>query len=126
MIGAVAVAIERDERPWGYYEVVDQGQGFRVKRICVGPGQRLSYQRHQQRSEHWYIVAGAGIVTLDGERSMVGEGAAVDVPVGAAHRIQNTGSEDLVLIEVQTGSYFGEDDIQRLDDDYGRHGADQA
>ena len=120
------MATERDERPWGYYEVVDQGQGFRVKRICVGPGQRLSYQRHRQRSEHWYIVAGAGIVTLDGERSMVGEGAAVDVPVGAAHRIQNTGSEDLVLIEVQTGSYFGEDDIQRLDDDYGRHGADQA
>ena len=120
------MAIERDERPWGYYEVVDEGPGFRVKRICVSPGQRLSYQRHQKRSEHWYVVAGAGIVTVDGEESGVTVGAAVEVPLGAAHRIQNTGGEDLVFIEVQTGSYFGEDDIQRLDDDYGRHGADQA
>ncbi len=116
------MAIERDDRPWGYYEVVDESQGFRVKRICVTQGQRLSYQRHRQRSEHWYVVAGAGIVTVDGEESGVTVGAAVEVPLGAAHRIQNTGGEDLVFIEVQTGSYFGEDDIERLEDDYGRHG----
>lgn len=114
------MAIERDERPWGYYEVVDQGQGFRVKRICVGAGQRISYQRHRQRSEHWYVVGGVGLVTVDGRESVVAIGDTVDVPVGAAHRIQNTGDEALVFIEVQTGSYFGEDDIQRLEDDYGR------
>ncbi len=113
---------ERDERPWGYFEVVDRGEGFQVKRICVGPGKRLSYQRHQQRSEHWCIVGGVGTVTLDDEESAVRAGDTVDVPSGAAHRIQNTGDDDLMFIEVQTGQYFGEDDIERLDDDYGRHG----
>lgn len=116
------VAIERDERPWGYYEVVDEGPGFRVKRICLDPGQRLSYQRHARRTEHWYVVGGAGVVTLDGQESAVAVGGKVDVPAGTAHRIQNTGTDDLVLIEVQTGGYFGEDDIQRLEDDYGRQG----
>ena len=115
-----AVATERDDRPWGYYEVVDQGPGFQVKRICVVPGQRLSYQRHHRRTEHWYVVGGVGLVTLDGTESVVASGEMVDVPVGAAHRIQNTGPDDLVFIEVQTGSYFGEDDIQRIEDDYGR------
>ncbi len=114
------MATERDERPWGYYEVVDEGQGFRVKRICVSPGQRLSYQRHRCRSEHWYVVHGRGSVTIDGEESPVTVSTTVDVPVGTAHRIHNTGDDSLVFIEVQTGSYFGEDDIERLDDDYGR------
>lgn len=116
------MATERDDRPWGYYEVVDGGPRFRVKRICIGPGQRLSYQRHQKRSEHWYVVGGVGLVTLDGTESVVVSGESVDVPVGAAHRIANPGDDDLVFIEVQTGSYFGEDDIQRLEDDYGRPG----
>ncbi len=116
------VATERDERPWGYYEVVDRGPGFQVKRISVDPGKRLSYQRHQQRREHWYGVGGVGTVTLDDVESAVKAGDAIDVPVGAAHRIQNTGDEDLLFIEVQTGQYFGEDDIERLDDDYGRRG----
>jgi mannose-6-phosphate isomerase-like protein (cupin superfamily) len=112
--------MERDDRPWGYFQVVDQGAGFRVKRLCVRPGQRLSYQRHESRSEHWYVVSGRGVVTLDGVSREVGPGATVDVPVGAAHRAACAGEEDFVLIEVQTGSYFGEDDIERLEDDYGR------
>ncbi|MEP6665571.1 MAG: phosphomannose isomerase type II C-terminal cupin domain [Nocardioidaceae bacterium] len=114
------MAIERDERPWGYYEVVDEGDGFREKRICVRPGQRLSYQRHTARSEHWYVVVGSGLATLDGVDQRVVAGATVDIPVRAAHRIANDGEGDLVFVEVQTGSYFGEDDIERFADDYGR------
>jgi mannose-6-phosphate isomerase len=84
-------------------------------------GERLSYQRHARREEHWLIVHGTGLVTLDGEEFSVLPGAAVDVPVGVAHRIANTGTtKPLIFIEVQRGDYFGEDDIVRLDDDYGR------
>jgi mannose-6-phosphate isomerase len=114
------VAIERDDRPWGYYEVVDEGAGFRVKRIVVHPGQRLSYQRHTARSEHWYVVSGSGVVTLDDATRTVGPGDTVDIAAGSAHRIGNPGDADVVFIEVQTGSYFGEDDIDRIADDYGR------
>jgi len=92
----------------------------KVKRITVEPGQRLSYQRHAQRAEHWFVVSGAGVVTLDGVEHPVVPGVAIDVPVETAHRVACTGSEPLVFIEVQRGSYFGEDDIERLDDDYGR------
>jgi mannose-6-phosphate isomerase-like protein (cupin superfamily) len=112
--------MERDDRPWGYYQVVDEGPGFRVKRIVVRPGQRLSYQRHTARSEHWYIVSGAGEITLDDATKTVGPGDTVDIAAGAAHRIGNLGEADVVFIEVQTGSYFGEDDIHRQADDYGR------
>jgi len=115
------VPSERDERPWGYFEVVDEGEGFLVKRICVRPGKRLSYQRHFQRAEHWYVVAGSGLVTLNDDKLPVSGGSSLDVPVRSAHRIANVGADDLVFIEVQTGSYFGEDDIERLSDDYGRH-----
>ncbi len=89
----------------------------------VNPGRRLSYQRHARRSEHWFVVAGSGLVTLDGCTSAVTAGQAVDVGLGAAHRIENTGPDDLVFIEVQHGDYFGEDDIVRLEDDYGRAGS---
>ncbi len=115
--------IERDERPWGYYEVVDEGDGFRVKRICVSPGKRLSYQRHFKRTEHWYVVSGVGVVTLDDVEQPVEAGSSFDINVRTAHRVANSGDDDLVFIEVQTGSYFGEDDIERLSDDYGRHPA---
>jgi mannose-6-phosphate isomerase len=114
------VAIERDERPWGYYEVVDAGPGFRVKRICVRPRQRLSYQRHSRRAEHWFVVTGHGVATVDGVLHEVTVGSTVDVPLGAAHRVANDGETDLIFVEVQTGGYFGEDDIERLQDDYGR------
>jgi len=114
------VASERDERPWGNYEVVVSGEGYRVKRISVRPGKRISYQRHRSRAEHWYVVSGRGVATLDDEECRVSQGSVVDIPVGAAHRIANDGESTLTFIEIQTGDYFGEDDIERLDDDYGR------
>ena len=114
------VVIEYAERPWGSYTVLAEGDGFKVKTIEVRPGQRLSYQRHQRRAEHWFVVAGHGVIILDGGTTEAGPGTSVDVPHGAAHRVQNTGPVPLVLVEVQHGDYFGEDDIVRLDDDYGR------
>ncbi len=92
----------------------------KVKRIVVYPGQRLSLQRHRHRSEHWYVVSGQALVTLNDDSIPLSSGMAVDIPQGAWHRVQNPGSQDLVFIEVQTGEYFGEDDIERAEDDYGR------
>jgi mannose-6-phosphate isomerase len=111
---------EAYERPWGGYRILDEGPGYKVKRIEVLPGQRLSYQKHASRSEHWVIVGGEAEVTLDGRLHRLGPGGDIDIPTGAAHRIANPGSEPLVFIEVQRGGYLGEDDIVRLDDDYGR------
>jgi mannose-6-phosphate isomerase len=111
---------DRAERPWGAYTVLAEAGDFKVKTIEVQPGQRLSYQQHKRRSEHWFVVAGSGVVTLDGRDRQVQRGDAVDVPVGVAHRVHNTGPVPLVFVEVQHGDYFGEDDIVRLDDDYGR------
>lgn len=114
---------EQVEKPWGAYQVLDAGEGFQVKRIEVLPGGRLSYQRHERRAEHWFVVAGEARVVLDGEERRVSPGGSVDVPIGAAHRVAPAGEEGLVLIEIQTGDYLGEDDIVRLEDDYGRVGA---
>jgi mannose-6-phosphate isomerase len=111
---------EYDERPWGHYTVVDQGSGHKVKRIAVSAGKRLSYQIHSRRSEHWFVLQGLGRATLDGVDILLRAGSSVDVPVGVAHRIENRGSVELVFIEVQHGDYFGEDDIIRLEDDFGR------
>ena len=116
------MALEHDERPWGSYTVLDDQAGHKVKRIVVGPGRRLSYQRHERRSEHWFVVTGVARVTLDGSEHDLEAGQAVDIPAGVAHRIENPGEAELVFIEVQHGSYFGEDDIVRLEDDYGRAG----
>lgn len=109
-----------DRRPWGHFEVLSDAPDHKVKRIVVFPGQRLSLQRHRHRSEHWHIVKGKAVVTLDGRQIELQAGESVDIPLGAAHRIANVGSEDLVFIEVQRGDYLGEDDIERLEDDYGR------
>jgi mannose-6-phosphate isomerase len=111
---------EDNERPWGRYDVLSDARSYKVKAIVVEPGARLSYQRHERRAEHWYVVCGTGEVTLDGASIPVTRGTAVDVPRGAAHRIANTGETPLLFVEVQTGEYFGEDDIVRLSDDYGR------
>lgn len=111
-----------DERPWGGFQVLEDGTTHKVKRLVVHPGRRLSYQRHARRAEHWFVVAGSGVVTLDGHTTPVAAGRAIDVPLGAAHRIENTGDADLVFIEVQHGDYFGDDDIVRIEDDYGRAG----
>ncbi len=109
-----------DERPWGSFTVLDEGDGYKVKRIEVKPHKRLSYQRHAQRAEHWFVVAGVALATLDGSDIRIETGEALDIPVGAAHRIENPGDELLVLVEVQRGEYLGEDDIVRLQDDFGR------
>jgi mannose-6-phosphate isomerase len=109
-----------EERPWGSFTVLDEADNYKVKRIEVLPLKRLSYQKHTHRSEHWMVVNGTAKVTLDGKEITVQTGGVVDVPAGAAHRIENIGSEKLVFIEIQRGPYLGEDDIQRLQDDYGR------
>lgn len=110
-----------DLRPWGSFTVLDEGDGFKVKRIEVFPEKRLSYQRHSRRAEHWFIVRGTAKVTLNGTDFLVGAGEAVDIPVGTAHRVENPDAgETLIFIETQTGDYFGEDDIVRLEDDFGR------
>jgi mannose-6-phosphate isomerase len=111
------------QRPWGGYEVLSDEPSHKVKRITVRPGHRLSYQRHARRAEHWFVVGGLGTVTIEGVDQGVAAGAAVDIPAGAAHRIASGGPDPLVFIEVQYGSYFGEDDIERLEDDYGRSSA---
>jgi len=111
-----------DRRPWGTFTVLDEGDNFKVKRIEVLPGKRLSYQKHAHRAEHWVVVKGAAKVTLDGQEITVPLGKAIDIPLGAAHRVENPGGDNLIFIEVQRGSYLGEDDIVRLDDDFGRAG----
>lgn len=110
-----------DRRPWGSFTVLDEGDGFKVKRIEVLPEKRLSYQRHSRRAEHWFVVRGTAKVTLNGTDFLVGAGQAVDIPVGTAHRVENPERDELLIfIETQTGDYFGEDDIVRLEDDFGR------
>ena len=109
-----------DRRPWGTFTVLDEGDGYKVKRIEVLAGKRLSYQRHARRAEHWVVVAGSALVTLDGRGVTLSAGEAIDISVGSAHRVANPGDETLVFIEVQRGDYLGEDDITRLEDDYNR------
>lgn len=111
-----------DRRPWGTFTVIDEGESFKVKRIEVLPGKRLSYQKHQQRAEHWFVVSGAAKVTLDDKEVTILAGEAIDIEIGSAHRVENPGDELLVFIEVQRGRYLGEDDIVRLQDDFGRSG----
>lgn len=114
------MSIEMEERPWGRFFVLHDEPKYKLKRIEVDPGGRLSYQYHQNRSEAWTIVEGIGTITLDGKIRDYKEGETVLIPQGVKHRIQNNNSFKVVLIEVQTGSYFGEDDIIRIEDDYNR------
>lgn len=111
---------ETDTRPWGSYLVLDDEPGHKVKRITVLPDRRLSYQKHQHRSEHWFVVSGSGLVVLDGAEVAVKAGEAIDIPAGTPHRMCNVSDQPLVFVEVQHGTYFGEDDITRLEDDFGR------
>ena len=114
--------LEKSERPWGRYEVLQESKTHKVKCIWMNPGTRLSYQRHKFRAEHWFIVQGTGEVTIDGKVSTVKAGETVDFPIGVLHRMANIGNEEIIFVEVQTGTYFGEDDIERVEDDYGREG----
>ena len=109
-----------DQRPWGTFTVLDENEGYKVKRIEVLPNKRLSYQKHARRAEHWFVVSGIAKVTLNGTEILVETGGAIDIPVGAAHRVENSAKELLIFIEVQQGDYLGEDDIERLEDDFGR------
>ena len=109
-----------DRRPWGTFTVLDEGEGFKVKRIEVFPGKRLSYQKHSRRAEHWVVVQGTAKVTLDDREIVVEAGEAIDIGIGSAHRVENSGEQTLLFIEVQRGDYLGEDDIVRLQDDFGR------
>lgn len=109
-----------ERRPWGSYTILEERESYKVKRIEVLPDRRLSYQRHQKRSEHWVVVEGEAIVTLEGKEVRLSPGGSIDIPRMAAHRILNPGQGPLILIEIQRGEYFGEDDIIRLEDDFGR------
>ncbi len=114
------VSHNRSYRPWGFYESLIQGDRFQVKRIVVKPGEKLSLQKHFHRAEHWVVVAGSAVVTRDAETMLVRENESIYLPLGAVHRLENPGRIPLTLIEVQSGSYLGEDDIVRLEDTYGR------
>ena len=116
-----AVAHNRVYRPWGFYESLIRGDRFQVKRIVVTPGHKLSLQKHFHRAEHWVVVNGTALVTRDQEELMVRENESIYLPLGAVHRLENPGRIPLTLIEVQSGSYLGEDDIVRLEDTYGRN-----
>jgi mannose-1-phosphate guanylyltransferase/mannose-6-phosphate isomerase len=115
-----AVTHEKEYRPWGWYQTINLGSRFRVKEIVVNPGGKLSLQSHHHRAEHWVVVRGTAKVTIDGTTKLVTENESVFIPLGAKHRLENSGRIPMHLIEVQTGSYLEEDDIQRYDDSYGR------
>jgi mannose-6-phosphate isomerase-like protein (cupin superfamily) len=122
MITATQIEASKfDCRPWGSYTILDEGKGFKVKRIEVLPGKRLSYQKHLRRAEHWFVVRGTAKVTLNEEMYILEENAAIDIAVGDKQRVQNPAKkETLIFIEVQMGDYLGEDDIIRFEDDFGR------
>ena len=107
-------------RPWGTYTILDESKGYKVKRIVVKPGKRLSLQKHQHRSEHWVVVSGTALVTRGKEHYAIHANESTYIPIGEVHRLENAGKIPLVMIEAQVGEYVGEDDIIRLEDDYKR------
>ena len=111
-------------RPWGSYETIALGDRFQVKRIIVNPGETLSLQLHHHRAEHWVIVRGTAEITVGEEKKLYTENQSAYIPIGCAHRLRNPGVIPLILIEIQSGAYLGEDDIVRMEDAYGRAGAD--
>ncbi|MCG8433824.1 MAG: cupin domain-containing protein, partial [Gammaproteobacteria bacterium] len=117
-----AEALDGNEvfRPWGSYEVLKGSNGFQVKRLCIKPGGRLSLQLHNHRAEHWVVVRGVAKVTLGEKEFNLHENESTYVPKETKHRLENDGEEPVEIIEIQTGSYLGEDDIVRFDDCYGR------
>ncbi len=108
------------ERPWGRFIVIDEHSSYKLKRIEVNPGHRLSYQFHEKRSEVWTIVEGSGEMNIDGEKKSIHYGECIQINKKSKHRISNNSDSILIFIEVQTGTYFGEDDIVRIEDDYSR------
>lgn len=117
--------LSKEHRPWGYYEVIFDEPNYKLKRIVVNPNSKLSLQKHSKREEHWTVVSGNGFVHIGYQSSNIMKyeakpGLGYYIPCGAIHRVENNSDQPLTIIEVQTGSYFGEDDIVRFDDDYGR------
>jgi mannose-6-phosphate isomerase len=112
--------MERGERPWGSYTVLEENRSYKIKRVEVNPGHRLSLQLHHHRSEHWIVVSGTAKVSCDGRDFVVNINESTFIPMGTQHRLENPGIIPLVLIEVQSGEYLGEDDILRFEDDYRR------
>jgi mannose-6-phosphate isomerase len=110
----------RTTRPWGWYETVSESSGSKIKRICVLPGQQISLQKHQHRAEHWVVVQGVAHATLDDRELNLGPGEHCDIALGQVHRLANRGEHELKVIEIQLGDLLNEDDIVRLQDDYGR------
>jgi mannose-6-phosphate isomerase len=110
--------MERGERPWGTYTVLEENRNYKIKRIEVNPGQRLSLQMHHHRSEHWIVVSGTALVTCDEREFILNVNESTFIPVGTSHRLENPGRIPLSIIEVQSGEYLGEDDIVRFQDDY--------
>ena len=112
--------LDIEDRPWGSFFIIKEASSYKIKKIEVKPGHRLSYQYHNKRSEVWVIIQGKGVITLDGTVNKYNKGDTILIPKGMKHRIENQGNDKTIFIEVQTGSYFGEDDIVRLEDDYNR------
>ena len=110
----------KEERPWGWYDVIDKGSSYKVKSIQVEPGKSLSLQRHMHRSEHWVVVEGTALVQVDDNKEFVNVNEGSYVPICAIHRLSNPGKIPLRIIEVQCGNYLEEDDIERFEDDHGR------
>lgn len=109
-----------ESRPWGYYVILADEPDHKVKRVVVHPGKRLSLQRHNRRCEHWFAISGQARATVGDEVHVLNPGDAVNIPLGAVHRLENSGTTDFAIIEVQRGDYFGEDDIERIEDDFNR------
>ena len=109
-----------EERPWGTYCIIDEGERYKVKNIVVKVGQSLSLQKHFHRAEHWVVVEGTALVEVEGETSIINENQSTYIPLGSKHRLSNPGKIPLKIVEVQSGAYLGEDDIERYEDNYGR------
>ena len=109
-----------EERPWGTYCIIDEGERYKVKNIVVKVGQSLSLQKHFHRAEHWVVVEGTALVEVEGEKSIINENQSTYSPLGSKHRLSNPGKIPLKIVEVQSGAYLGEDDIERYEDNYGR------
>jgi mannose-1-phosphate guanylyltransferase/mannose-6-phosphate isomerase len=123
--GRTESALHREVfRPWGSYDSIDGGERFQVKHLSVKPGGMLSLQMHHHRAEHWIVVSGTARITCDDKVFLLAENQSTYIPVGSTHRIENPGKVTLHIVEVQSGSYLGEDDIVRLEDNYGRQGTD--
>jgi len=110
----------QDTRPWGNYTILLTENSFQVKKLVVEEGRRLSLQSHEFRAEHWFVVSGFGVVELDGQEIKVSPGHSIDIPIGSKHRITCTSGQQLVFVEIQTGSSFEESDIKRYEDDFDR------